>query len=496
MLFEIKSSVKDKEIIFKSASALIKFIEEGENFENELREFESEFHLKINGIQKTNFLDEKNDGIKFYNFTGNPDIVFINKIKTKNLTVDYFRNSLTKIITQIENENLEFLHIIVPFAYKFNSIFPTEDHFYRSIVEGVHYGNYSFTTYKSKKEETKKLKIIFHTTNREAFEKSLHLGELLMDAVTFTRDLVNEPAITVTPDELAKRVKSKLGKTSVKISILDEKDLESKKMNSVLAVGKGSSNPPKLIIMEYSPKDAKKHVALVGKGVTYDSGGYSLKPTDGMVDMKADMAGGALVIGSILAAANAEIPIKITGIVPAVENLVNGNAFKPGDIISTMSGKTIEVLNTDAEGRLILADALEYASELEPDEIIDFATLTGACVVGLGEYVSGLMTKNKSIEEKLTTAGKQTYEFVWQLPFMDEYKKLLESDIADIKNLGPRWGGAITAGKFLEFFVNENIPWAHVDIAGPSLKNKFTNYTQKWENGFGVRLMFEYLRKL
>ena len=191
--------------------------------------------------------------------------------------------------------------------------------------------------------------------------------------------------------------------------------------------------------------------------------------------------------------ARRSLPVELIGIVPAVENAIAGNAYKPGDVVKTASGKSIEVKDTDAEGRIILADALEYASKQKPDEIIDFATLTGAVVVALGEYAVGLFTKNDSIANSLTDAGMRTYERVWRLPFWDDYNKLVKSDIADVKNLGPRWGGSITAGKFLENFVDENIPWAHLDIAGVSLANDLNNYTKKWHTGFGVRLMIDYL---
>jgi len=191
-----------------------------------------------------------------------------------------------------------------------------------------------------------------------------------------------------------------------------------------------------------------------------------------------------------------QLPIELIGIIPAVENMVSGNSYKPGDIVKTASGKTIEVKNTDAEGRIVLADALEFASKQKPDEIIDFATLTGAIAVALGLYAAGIFSKSDAMTDLLKTAGDTTYEKVWRMPFWDEYKKLLESDIADVSNLGSRWGGAITAGKFLEYFVDEKIPWVHIDIAGPAIKNDFKSYTKKYDTGFGVRLMIEYFNEL
>jgi leucyl aminopeptidase len=252
-----------------------------------------------------------------------------------------------------------------------------------------------------------------------------------------------------------------------------------------------------MIIMHYKPKGkTKKKIALVGKGVTFDAGGLSLKPTNSMMDMNGDMAGAALVIGAIKAVSALKLPVEIIGVVPAVENVISGSAFKPTDIIITASGKSIEVKDTDAEGRIILSDALDYASRQKPDEIIDFATLTGACVVALGEYAAGVFTKDDILAKNLKKAGNKTYELTWRLPFWNEYKKLIKSDVADVANLGPRWGGAITAGKFLEHFVDEKISWAHIDIAGPAMKNDLTEYTKKFHTGFGVRLITEYVKEI
>ncbi len=323
---------------------------------------------------------------------------------------------------------------------------------------------------------------------------AIRVARRLMDSLYFTRDLVNEPAIVLTPQELAKRVKKRFKNSNVKVNVMNFEALKKARMNAILSVGSGSANKPLMIVLHYKPAKVNFKLALVGKGVTYDSGGLSLKPTDHMVDMKADMSGAATVIGAIDAARTSKLPVEIYGVIPAVENLINGNSYKPGDIVKTASGKSIEVKNTDAEGRIILADALEFASKKKPQAIIDFATLTGACVVALGELMAGLFTKSAWLKEKLLFAGRKTYELLWEMPFNDEYGEQLKSDIADIKNLGTRWGGAITAAKFLEFFVDQNISYAHVDIAGPSLKNNFTNYWKKWNTGFGVRLMYELLK--
>jgi leucyl aminopeptidase len=271
-------------------------------------------------------------------------------------------------------------------------------------------------------------------------------------------------------------------------------------MGGLLAVGQGSSNKPRFIVLHHIPnqkskgkKKRIKKIALVGKGVTFDSGGISLKPPTNMGEMKADMSGAAVVAGSVLAAAYAKLPVEIIGIIPAAENMVSGNSMRPGDIVTTASGKTIEVDNTDAEGRMILADALNYASKRKPDVIIDFATLTGACVVALGQVAAGLFSKNDSLAESLYLAGIKSYDRLWRLPMWDDYSKLIESKVADVHNTGPRWAGAITAAKFLENFVDNKIPWAHIDIAGPAVSSDTNNYTKTFMTGFGVRLVFEYL---
>jgi leucyl aminopeptidase len=269
-------------------------------------------------------------------------------------------------------------------------------------------------------------------------------------------------------------------------------------MGGLLAVGMGSTNPPRLIKLEYdgsgkSKESRTKTISLVGKGVTFDSGGISIKPAKDMGEMKADMSGAAVVAGTILAAAKAKLPVKIIGVIPAAENMPSGSSMRPGDIVVTSSGKSIEVDDTDAEGRMILSDALYYASGLKPDIIIDLATLTGACVVALGEFVAGLFSKDENLAAVLYRKGLKTYDRLWRLPMWDDFNELIKSDVADVKNVGGRWGGAITAAKFLEKFVDKNISWAHLDIAGPAMANNFNNYSKKYMTGFGVRLLFDFL---
>ncbi len=497
MIFKLKISSETGALRFGKYSGLVKFISTKENVKRELESFAKKYKVELSDLQKKNFLNEKTNSLTINNLKNEPSSVYLYKVNLKkDFSVDYFRNTLAGLIQSLKDSCLESLHVLLPEQDSYKKYFEKE-YFYQTFAEGVWLGNYTFDKYISKKEKPKQLAVKFHSDEYSRVNKVIKITGQLMQSVYFARDLVNEPAITLTPTELAKRAKSELTKVGVSVKVFDKKELKKRKMNAILAVGGSSANDPCLITMHYKPKVmARKKIALVGKGVTYDSGGLSIKPTSGMFEMKADMAGGALVIGTIRAAAIAKLPVEIIGVVPAVENMVAGNSYKPSDVIKTASGKSIEVKDTDAEGRIVLSDTLEYVSKQKPDEIIDFATLTGACVVALGEIAAGIMTQNDKLADDLIKSGSQTFERLWRLPFWKDYNGMIKSDIADVSNLGPRWGGAITAGKFLEHFVDEKIPWAHLDIAGPAIKHKESNYTEKYDTGFGVRLMFKYLSKI
>ena len=279
------------------------------------------------------------------------------------------------------------------------------------------------------------------------------------------------------------------------MTVFDKKKIVELGMGGLLAVNKGSEQPPTFVILDYKPKGkAKKTIALVGKGVTFDSGGISLKPAQGMDEMKSDMSGAAVVIAAIEAAASLGLPLRVVGLVPATDNMPGGSAQKPGDVITTMSGITVEVGNTDAEGRLILADALFYAKkEYNPDVIIDLATLTGACIVALGNSVAGLFSNDEKLAESIFEAGQSSGEKVWRLPLWDEYDELIKSDVADVHNTGGRGAGTITAAKFLEKFIDGHKHWAHIDIAGPAFWAKGGSKTPG-ATGFGVRLLLDLLK--
>ncbi|MCK5181079.1 MAG: leucyl aminopeptidase, partial [Dehalococcoidia bacterium] len=295
----------------------------------------------------------------------------------------------------------------------------------------------------------------------------------------------------MTPGQMAEVAKEMAGRHDLEIKVFDREDMEAMDMGALLGVAKGSSQPPKLIVLSYrGDESSEKALGFLGKGITFDSGGISIKPSEGMADMKADMAGAAAVMTALAAIAQLKLRINVTAIIPATENLPSGTALKPGDVLKAMNGKTIEVISTDAEGRLILADALSYAQKLGLSPLIDLATLTGACRVALGLLYSGLFGNDQGLVDKVLGAAQRTGEKMWHMPLPEEYKEQIKSEIADIRNTGNRYGGAITAALFLAEFVDDT-PWVHIDIAGPRLSNKESGYIVKGATGFGVRTLIE-----
>ncbi len=377
-----------------------------------------------------------------------------------------------------------------------------DDYVIRALTEGILYRNYRFVEFKSKKEEKEwKGKYIFacnKTGYTPRFRRVLLDTIYTMEGVETTRNLANKPSNHLTPKRLAEFVEEHFQNvTNIETEIWDEKTIEAKNFNAMLAVAKGSAEKPRFIQIRYKPsKKTTKKLALVGKGVTFDSGGISIKPASKMDEMKFDMAGAAAVIGSLQAAAYLKPDMEITGFIPVVENMPGGNAIKPGDIISAYNGTTIEVLNTDAEGRLILADALAYAAEqFKPGLIIDFATLTGSIVVSLGNRMAGIFTKADKAAKVLLEAAEKSDEYLWRMPMNDFYSKEIESKIADVKNIGSRWGGAITAAKFLEKFT-AGVPWVHIDIAGTAYNVENVEYWPNGATGFGTRLISYAFKRL
>ncbi|MCB2205683.1 leucyl aminopeptidase [bacterium] len=371
-----------------------------------------------------------------------------------------------------------------------------------AMVEGALLATYRYDQFKKKKKDDTKgvIKEVKMVTADEGYQSRMKNGiqesQLLVEAVQYARDLVNAPANALGTDALAKAAVALGKKLNIKTVILNKKEIQANKMGGLLGVNQGSAAEPRFIVMEYNDKRKRlKPYVLVGKGITFDSGGLSIKPASAMEEMKSDMGGAAAVLGTMFAIAKLKLPLRVVALIPVTDNMTGGGAMCPGDVITISDGTTVEVKNTDAEGRLILADALVYAQRFKPAAIVDVATLTGAVVVALASHATGMMGNDDDLKAAMKAAGDGTYERVWELPLFDEYKKMMESDIADLKNLGGRWGGAITAGIFLQNFIGE-YPWIHLDIAGTSFLDAATDYQPKGGTGVGVRLLTEFLRNI
>lgn len=370
----------------------------------------------------------------------------------------------------------------------------------RVIAEGLYFGAYRFDEYLSNGASKDKVKVVKATiadTSAKfaaAASKGVKAGAILGAAQNFTRGLANRPASVVTPKFIADEAKKLARQVGLKCTVLDEKQLASKKMGGILAVGQGSANKPRLILLEYKPAKAAKNaaaVALVGKAITFDSGGISIKPSEGMQDMKFDKSGGMAVLGAMRAIAQLKPKMRVVGLIPSAENMPSGTAYRPGDIVRMYNGKTVEIHSTDAEGRMILGDAIAYAEELGCRTIVDIATLTGACVVALGQKRAGVMGNDDGLVERLKAASKAAGERIWHLPCDDEYVDLMKSKIADLKNTGGRWAGACTGAAFLSQFIKD-AKWAHLDIAGVGVWGADEG-TAPGSIGFGVRLLTEFV---
>ncbi|MCF8216234.1 MAG: leucyl aminopeptidase [Chlorobium sp.] len=376
-----------------------------------------------------------------------------------------------------------------------------------AFVEGCFSGSYRFDRLKSgktnkKTDDSKPKKIIELIIRSEqaqlaAIESGIAEGIVTGSCQNLTRDLVNLPGNHLEAADIARAAVESGERCGYEVKVFDKEAIEALGMGGLLAVNKGSEQPPTFTVLDYRPAGkASKTIAIVGKGVSFDSGGISLKPSEGMGEMKSDMAGAASVIGAVEAAARLALPVRVVGLIPATDNMPDGSAQKPGDVITTYSGITVEVGNTDAEGRLILADALTYAvKHYNPDVIIDLATLTGACIVALGYSVAGLFSNNDKLAEDICESGMRTDEKVWRMPLWEEYDDMIKSDIADVSNLGARGAGSVTAAKFLEKFIEGHKKWAHIDIAGPSYATGKGGAKVTGGTGFGVRLLVDFLKR-
>ena len=414
-------------------------------------------------------------------------IQFVPEKDNENQKREELRRSSAKLKTYLNQNNIELIQIV-------------ETNNNKQLVldysEGLALSHYQFLKYfEDKKEKINSLKSI-NLINSDLTDDEVVELSVVVDAVYSARTLVNEPHSFLDTNQMAKEVKVLSEQSGFKLEVLEKRQIESLKMGGVLAVNKGSKIPPRFMILTWEPENAKnvKPIVLVGKGIVYDTGGYSLKPTaDSMDYMKSDMGGAAIVASTLAAISKAKLPVKVIGLIPVTDNAIGPDAYMPGDVITMHNGKTVEVLNTDAEGRLILADALSYAQKYNPELVFDLATLTGAAAFAIGHYgIVAMGTATDKTFSELTNSGDYTSERIVRFPFWDDYKELIKSNIADIKNIGGRVAGAITAGKFLEYFVD--YPWIHLDIAGPSYVQKDINYYTTGGTGVGTRLLFDFLK--
>ncbi len=364
-------------------------------------------------------------------------------------------------------------------------------------IEGLLLADYRFEQYRSpdpkRAPSLQQLTVLAERKkDQPTIEAAIRRAENICRGVTLARDLVNQPGNVKSPIFLAEQAQAIAAEVGLECTVLDRSSLEKEGCGALLGVAQGSIREPRLIVLQYQGTGDERPIALVGKGVVFDSGGISLKPGENMDQMKMDMAGGATVLGTMLAAALLKLPVNLVGIVPAVENMPSGSAIRPGDILTSMSGRTIEVLNTDAEGRLILADALTYAKRFNPREVIDIATLTGACIIALGHHAAAVLGNSNGLLRQLQKSGESSGERCWQLPLWDEYSEQLKSEVADLKNIGGRPAGTITAAAFLQHFAKD-YRWAHLDIAGTAWQEKGSGYRPAGGTGFGVRLLIEHL---
>ncbi|MFZ0565192.1 MAG: leucyl aminopeptidase [Chlamydiales bacterium] len=416
--------------------------------------------------------------------------------REEHLTVNGLRQSYSNVAKECQKKGLKKINIVLPNIAQLTHV--TVEEYLKGMAEGILLTNYRWESLASLPEETVLLSQITVVGILPKMLSVIKEATLIAEGVHLARDLINGNADIVTPHYLAETARKLAAKfPSLKATVFNKKRIEQEKMGLLLAVSRGSPNEPAFIILKYEgyPR-SKDHTVLIGKGVTFDTGGLNLKPTGFMETMRADMSGAAAVLAAVASAAALNLKHNVTAIVAATENSIDGNSYKPGDVYKGYGGISVEVGNTDAEGRLTLADAISYCEkQLKPTRIIDFATLTGSMVVALGEQISGFFCNDNNLAHQLLDASQRSAEPLWQMPLFAPYRDLLKSDVADIKNVGGREAGAITAALFLEEFVNK-VPWAHVDIAGTAFESKELGYWPKNAVGFGVRLMIDFLQHL
>lgn len=475
------------------------FFEEEDVFKKQLSVFDGTLRPMIDAMRERGDFTGKDDEAEIIQSKDGRRVLVVGMGSKEKITLEIIRRCAaiaSKKCTQYVAEKIAMYCVHEDLMKKlFHVSFEEMIHAY---VEGAVLALYKFDQFKEKKESRKgKLSEIQFVTMDEGHQVTLKniiaRTMIICDGVRLARNLANMPANKLNADLLAREALSFSKKLGIKTIVFKKTEIERHKMGGLLAVNQGSKNEPRFIIMEYNLEKRKLPcIVLVGKGVTFDTGGISLKPSANMDEMKMDMSGAAAVIATMQTIARLKLSVRLIGLVPATDNMPSGSALCPGDIIHISNGKTVEVENTDAEGRLILADALVYAQRYKPHGIIDVATLTGAVVVALGQHATGMMGTSDELKLKLKAAGEKSFERVCELPLYDEYEKQIKSDVADVKNLGGKWAGAVTAAMFLKHFVG-NYPWVHLDIAGTAILEENGYYTFKGGSGVGVRLLTEML---
>ncbi len=422
-------------------------------------------------------------------------LVLVGLGKKSEVTLETIRQAMGSAAKRVRQTKVRSFAVVLP-TVKPNKMSWIE--VAQAMVEGAILGSYQFTHYRTEAasgQDVAEMRILAPQKDQlRQVTEGVRRGVATAEATVFVRDLCNHPSNVLTPTRVADEAKAVAKTDGITIKIIEQKEMEQLGMGALLGVSRGSQEPPKFIILEYNGTKKKddRPVVLVGKTITFDTGGISLKPAENMEHMKADMTGGAEVLASIRAAARLKLPLRLISILPVAENMPGGRAMKPGDIVTTLSGKTVEVQNTDAEGRLILADGLAYAMRYKPAALIDIATLTGACVVALGQFAIGMFGTDQALKEQVRKSGQKAGERVWEMPLWEEYFEQLKSDVADMRNIGGRGGGMITAALFLSKFVGD-CPWVHLDIASTDWSERERAYIPKGPTAIGTRLLVQYL---
>jgi leucyl aminopeptidase len=426
-----------------------------------------------------------------------PKMAIVGLGKPGELNVDKIRIAVAEVCKALRQKSPETIDSIV---YGAGTTSLDLEDIGQAMTEGFLLGTYTFRQHVTRPSDYKEIRqfniLVPDNSKIAALEKGCQKGKVISEATTLVRDMVNEPANVMTPTRMAEIAQQLARDYQLDIQVMEREEMQRLGMGGLLGVSQGSQQPPKFIVLTYKGRNTSAiDIALAGKGITFDSGGISIKPSENMGEMKGDMAGGASVMGAISAIALFKPQINVAAIVPATENLPSGSALKPGDIITILNGKTVEIISTDAEGRLILADALSYAVKLGAGKLIDVATLTGACHIALGDFCTGAFSNNRELIDRVIAAGEKAGECLWPMPMNEDYKELNKSDVADIKNSGGRYGGAITAAWFLREFVSST-PWVHLDIAGTSMTDKDRGYQVKGATGVPVRTLINLVLSL